>query len=299
MVKAEGVKTKEFPFDSEINEVRIYLQEIGRFPFLSAEEEGELAQRIERGDEEAKQEFIQSNLRLVVSIAKRHQGRGLDLLDLIQEGNIGLFRAVERFDWRQGYKFSTYATWWIRQAITRALVDKGKTIRVPVHVYEKFSKYIRAKEKLLQELGREPSDEKMANELKMTIEMVRDIGRAIIQKPTSLDLPIGELGENTLVDIIADGNEKLGFNQTFPEKEASENILREKIGEILAKVLTPREQKVIKMRFGLHPYNKHHTLEEVGREFGLTRERIRQIEVRALRKLRRNPKSRYPLKGML
>ncbi len=256
--------------------VRMYLREIGRVPLLTYEQEVELAKRVEKGDRQAREKLTKANLRLVVSIAKKYVGRGLTLLDLIQEGNIGLSRAVEKYDWRRGFKFSTYATWWIRQAITRAIADQARTIRIPVHMVETISKYVRVSRKLMQELGREPTDEEVAAEMGVDIEKVREI-KKISQEPTSLETPVGEEEDSHLGDFIP-------TTEPAPDEKASEALLKEQILDVLSS-LTPREAKVIEMRFGLLD-GKQRTLEEVGREFGVTRERIRQIEAKAIRKLR-------------
>ena len=263
--------------------VRMYLKEIGRVPLLTAEEEIEIAQRMEQGDEEAKKKLAEANLRLVVSIAKRYVGRGMLFLDLIQEGNLGLIKAVEKFDYRKGYKFSTYATWWIRQAITRAIADQARTIRIPVHMVETINKLIRVSRQLLQELGREPSPEEIAEELKMPEERVREILK-ISQEPVSLETPIGEEEDSHLGDFIQDDNVPV------PADAAAATLLREQLDEVLS-TLTDREQKVLRLRFGLDD-GRQRTLEEVGREFNVTRERIRQIEAKALRKLRHPSRSR-------
>ena len=263
--------------------VRMYLKEIGKVSLLSAEEEIELAKRMEEGDEEAKKRLAEANLRLVVSIAKRYVGRGLLFLDLIQEGNLGLIKAVEKFDYRKGYKFSTYATWWIRQAITRAIADQARTIRIPVHMVETINKLIRVSRQLLQELGREPSPEEIAEVLKMPEERVREILK-ISQEPVSLETPIGEEEDSHLGDFIQDDNVPV------PADAAAFTLLREQLNEVLS-TLTEREQKVLRLRFGLDD-GRQRTLEEVGREFNVTRERIRQIEAKALRKLRHPSRSR-------
>lgn len=263
--------------------VRMYLKEIGKVPLLSAEEEISLAQRMENGDEEAKKRLAEANLRLVVSIAKRYVGRGMLFLDLIQEGNLGLIKAVEKFDYRKGYKFSTYATWWIRQAITRAIADQARTIRIPVHMVETINKLIRVSRQLLQELGREPVPEEIAEEMGMPVERVREILK-ISQEPVSLETPIGEEEDSHLGDFIQDDNVPV------PADAAAFTLLKEQLVEVLG-TLTEREQKVLRLRFGLDD-GRARTLEEVGKEFNVTRERIRQIEAKALRKLRHPSRSR-------
>ena len=263
--------------------VRMYLKEIGKVPLLSADEEIELAQRMEDGDEEAKKKLAEANLRLVVSIAKRYVGRGMLFLDLIQEGNLGLIKAVEKFDYHKGYKFSTYATWWIRQAITRAIADQARTIRIPVHMVETINKLIRVSGQLLQELGREPTPEEIAAELDMPVERVREILK-ISQEPVSLETPIGEEEDSPLGDFIQDDN------VLVPAEAAAATLLKEQLDEVLD-TLTEREQKVLRLRFGMND-GRARTLEEVGREFDVTRERIRQIEAKALRKLRHPSRSR-------
>ncbi len=263
--------------------VRMYLKEIGKVPLLSAEEEIELAKRMELGDEEAKKRLAEANLRLVVSIAKRYVGRGMLFLDLIQEGNLGLIKAVEKFDYRKGYKFSTYATWWIRQAITRAIADQARTIRIPVHMVETINKLIRVSRQLLQELGREPSPEEIAEEMRMPVDRVREILK-ISQEPVSLETPIGEEEDSHLGDFIQDDNVPV------PADAAAFTLLKEQLVEVLG-TLTEREQKVLRLRFGLDD-GRARTLEEVGKEFNVTRERIRQIEAKALRKLRHPSRSR-------
>lgn len=277
--KKEKEKTQIIS-EGALDPVQMYLKEIGEVPFLSAEEEKELAQRIEKGDEEAKKKLARANLRLVVSIAKKYIGRSpnLTLLDLIQEGNLGLFRAVEKFDWRKGYKFSTYATWWIRQAITRALADQARTIRIPVHMVETLSKYNQVRRRLLQDLGREPLPEEIAAEMGVEVEKIHHIQK-ISQETVSLEMPVGEDEEDSiLAEFIED--EKV----IAPSLEAARSLLKERLKEILVD-LTPREQKILAMRFGLED-GITHTLEEVGNEFGVTRERIRQIEAKALNKIR-------------
>ena len=263
--------------------VRMYLKEIGKVPLLSAEEEISLAKRMENGDEEAKKRLAEANLRLVVSIAKRYVGRGMLFLDLIQEGNLGLIKAVEKFDYRKGYKFSTYATWWIRQAITRAIADQARTIRIPVHMVETINKLIRVSRQLLQELGREPTPEEIAEEMHMSVERVREILK-ISQEPVSLETPIGEEEDSHLGDFIQDDNVPV------PADAAAFTMLKEQLEEVLG-TLTEREQKVLRLRFGLDD-GRARTLEEVGKEFNVTRERIRQIEAKALRKLRHPSRSR-------
>ena len=263
--------------------VRMYLKEIVKVPLLSAEREIELAQRMEEGDEEAKKELAEANLRLVVSIAKRYVGRGMLFLDLIQEGNLGLIKAVEKFDYHKGYKFSTYATWWIRQAITRAIADQARTIRIPVHMVETINKLIRVSRQLLQELGREPLPEEIAKELDMPVDRVREILK-ISQEPVSLETPIGEEEDSHLGDFIQDDNVPV------PAEAAAQTLLKEQLDEVLD-TLTEREQKVLRLRFGMND-GRARTLEEVGREFDVTRERIRQIEAKALRKLRHPSRSR-------
>lgn len=263
--------------------VRMYLKEIGKVPLLSAEEEIELAQRMEDGDEVAKKRLAEANLRLVVSIAKRYVGRGMLFLDLIQEGNLGLIKAVEKFDYRKGYKFSTYATWWIRQAITRAIADQARTIRIPVHMVETINKLVRVSRQLLQELGREPSPEEIAAEMHIPVERVREILK-ISQEPVSLETPIGEEEDSHLGDFIQDDNVPV------PSDAAAFSLLKEQLSEVLV-TLTEREQKVLRLRFGLDD-GRARTLEEVGKEFKVTRERIRQIEAKALRKLRHPSRSR-------
>ena len=263
--------------------VRMYLKEIGKVSLLTADEEIELAKRMEQGDEEAKKRLAEANLRLVVSIAKRYVGRGMLFLDLIQEGNLGLIKAVEKFDYRKGYKFSTYATWWIRQALTRAIADQARTIRIPVHMVETINKLIRVSRQLLQELGREPTPEEIAEEMKMPVERVREILK-ISQEPVSLETPIGEEEDSHLGDFIQDDNVPV------PADAAAFTLLKEQLIEVLG-TLTEREQKVLRLRFGLDD-GRARTLEEVGKEFNVTRERIRQIEAKALRKLRHPSRSR-------
>ena len=263
--------------------VRMYLKEIGKVPLLSAEEEIELAKKMEMGDLEAKQRLAEANLRLVVSIAKRYVGRGMLFLDLIQEGNLGLIKAVEKFDYRKGYKFSTYATWWIRQAITRAIADQARTIRIPVHMVETINKLIRVSRQLLQELGREPTPEEIAEQMNMPVERVREILK-ISQEPVSLETPIGEEEDRHLGEFIQEDNVPV------PADAAAFTLLKEQLVEVLG-TLTEREQKVLRLRFGLDD-GRARTLEEVGKEFNVTRERIRQIEAKALRKLRHPSRSR-------
>ena len=263
--------------------VRMYLKEIGKVSLLTADEEIELAKRMEQGDEDAKKRLAEANLRLVVSIAKRYVGRGMLFLDLIQEGNLGLIKAVEKFDYRKGYKFSTYATWWIRQAITRAIADQARTIRIPVHMVETINKLIRVSRQLLQELGREPTPEEIAEEMSMPVERVREILK-ISQEPVSLETPIGEEEDSHLGDFIQDDNVPV------PADAAAFSLLKEQLNEVLG-TLTEREQKVLRLRFGLDD-GRARTLEEVGKEFNVTRERIRQIEAKALRKLRHPSRSR-------
>ena len=263
--------------------VRMYLKEIGKVPLLSAEEEIELAKRMEEGDEQAKQKLAEANLRLVVSIAKRYVGRGMLFLDLIQEGNLGLIKAVEKFDYRKGYKFSTYATWWIRQAITRAIADQARTIRIPVHMVETINKLIRVSRQLLQELGREPQPEEIAEVMDIPVERVREILK-ISQEPVSLETPIGEEEDSHLGDFIPDDN------MPVPADAAAFTLLKEQLVEVLD-TLTEREKKVLTLRFGLED-GRARTLEEVGKEFNVTRERIRQIEAKALRKLRHPSRSK-------
>ena len=263
--------------------VRMYLKEIGKVPLLSADEEVELAKRMAEGDEDAKKRLAEANLRLVVSIAKRYVGRGMLFLDLIQEGNLGLIKAVEKFDYHKGFKFSTYATWWIRQAITRAIADQARTIRIPVHMVETINKLIRVSRQLLQELGREPTPEEIAKEMDMPVERVREILK-ISQEPVSLETPIGEEEDSHLGDFIQDDNVPV------PADAAAFTLLKEQLEEVLG-TLTEREQKVLTLRFGLED-GRARTLEEVGKEFNVTRERIRQIEAKALRKLRHPSRSR-------
>ncbi len=263
--------------------VRMYLKEIGKVPLLTAEEELEIAQRMAAGDEEARKKLSESNLRLVVSIAKRYVGRGMQFLDLIQEGNLGLIKAVEKFDYSKGYKFSTYATWWIRQAITRAIADQARTIRIPVHMVETINKLIRVSRQLLQEYGREPTPEEIAKEMGVSEEKVREITK-IAQEPVSLETPIGEEEDSHLGDFIPDDD------IPAPAEAAAFTMLKEQLTDVLD-TLTPREEKVLRLRFGLDD-GRARTLEEVGREFNVTRERIRQIEAKALRKLRHPSRSK-------
>ncbi len=263
--------------------VRMYLREIGRIPLLTFDQELDLAKRILKGDEEAKKELAESNLRLVVSIAKKYVGRGMLFLDLIQEGNMGLIKAVEKFDYTKGFKFSTYATWWIRQAITRAIADQARTIRIPVHMVETINKLIRTSRHLLQQLGREPTPEEIAEEMEIPVEKVMEIQK-IAQDPVSLETPIGEEDDSHLGDFIQDDD------SPAPHDSAAYTLLKEQLEEVM-NTLTPREAKVLKLRFGLED-GKARTLEEVGREFEVTRERIRQIEAKALRKLRHPTRSK-------
>lgn len=280
--KAE-LKDMSAPSSVRMNDpVRMYLKEIGRVPLLTADQEIALAKRIEAGDEEAKQELAEANLRLVVSIAKRYVGRGMSFLDLIQEGNMGLMKAVDKFDYRLGFKFSTYATWWIRQAITRAIADQARTIRIPVHMVETINKLIRIQRQLLQDLGREPTPEEIGAEMNMPTNKVRDILK-IAQEPVSLETPIGEEDDSHLGDFIEDKD------ATSPEQHASYEMLKEQLEQVL-ETLTDREENVLRLRFGLDD-GRTRTLEEVGKVFGVTRERIRQIEAKALRKLRHPSRS--------
>jgi len=281
----DGANTKKAPDEFtgiDDDSVRMYLREIGRIPLLSTEEEVRLAKRVEKGDKVAKKKLAEANLRLVVSIAKKYIGRGLSLLDLIQEGNTGLMRAVEKFDYKKGYKFSTYATWWIRQAITRAIADQARTIRIPVHMIETINKLIRVQRQLVQDLGREPTPEEIAQEMGLDLEKVEHIIK-ISQETVSLEAPVGEEEDSKLGDFIEDDK------NLSPEENAIHQLLRGHVYEFLAE-LTPREQKILKMRFGLED-GRTHTLEEVGQEFGVTRERIRQIEAKALQKLKKHPES--------
>ncbi|EXX91871.1 RNA polymerase sigma factor RpoD [Paenibacillus darwinianus] len=288
----EERENDEFNFDDDLalppgikinDPVRMYLKEIGRVPLLSADDEVELAKRIENGDEEAKRRLAEANLRLVVSIAKRYVGRGMLFLDLIQEGNMGLIKAVEKFDYQKGYKFSTYATWWIRQAITRAIADQARTIRIPVHMVETINKLIRVSRQLLQELGREPTPEEIATEMDLSTDKVREIMK-IAQEPVSLETPIGEEDDSHLGDFIED-QEALA-----PADAAAYELLKEQLEDVLD-TLTEREENVLRLRFGLDD-GRTRTLEEVGKVFGVTRERIRQIEAKALRKLRHPSRSK-------
>ncbi|MBI1866291.1 MAG: sigma-70 family RNA polymerase sigma factor [Candidatus Staskawiczbacteria bacterium] len=283
-VKPKKEKKGKKPLSGKIDPIQMYLKEIGKTSFLSAKEEKELAKRIEHGDEEAKNKLALANLRLVVSIAKKYVGRSpnLTMLDLIQEGNLGLFKAVKKFDWRKGYKFSTYATWWIRQSITRALADQARTIRIPVHMIETISKYTKIRKSLLQELGREPLAEEIAAEMGLEVDKVHHI-RKIAQKAISLETPVGEdkdKQDSVLAEFIKDDK------TIAPNTEASRKLLKERLHEISSD-LTPRELKILGMRFGLED-GVMHTLEETGEEFGVTRERIRQIQAKALEKLRKH-----------
>ena len=295
LLKIEDIEVPEDFFEEEASEelaqidfsvpdgvnmedpVRMYLKEIGKVPLLSAEEEMELAKRIEAGDDEAKKRLSEANLRLVVSIAKRHVGRGMQLLDLIQEGNLGLIKAVEKFDYRKGYKFSTYATWWIRQAITRAIADQARTIRIPVHMVETINKLVRTSRQLLQELGREATPEEIAERMELPVEKVREVMK-ISMEPVSLETPIGEEEDSHLGDFIQD------VHVPVPAEAAAFTMLQEQLEEVLS-TLSERESKVLRLRFGLDD-GRARTLEEVGKEFNVTRERIRQIEAKALRKLK-------------
>lgn len=286
----EAIKEEETEIDLTIPEgialddpVRMYLKEIGKVPLLSADEEHELARKMSEGDEDAKKMLSEANLRLVVSIAKRYVGRGMLFLDLIQEGNLGLIKAVEKFDYQKGYKFSTYATWWIRQAITRAIADQARTIRIPVHMVETINKLIRVSRQLLQELGRDPYPEEIAKEMNLSIDKVREIQK-IAQEPVSLETPIGEEEDSHLGDFIPDDD------APAPAEAASFSLLKEQLTNVLS-TLTPREEKVLRLRFGLDD-GRARTLEEVGKEFEVTRERIRQIEAKALRKLRHPSRSK-------
>ncbi len=280
--EAETVDSKMYG-DSAGDSIRMYLNEINRIPLLTPDEEQELARQIAEGDLEAKKKMEEANLRLVVSIAKKYVGHGLQLMDLIQEGNLGLIKAVEKFDYNKGFKFSTYATWWIRQAITRAIADQARTIRIPVHMVETINKLIRVSRQLLQELGREPLPEEIAKELDMPVDRVREILK-ISQEPVSLETPIGEEEDSHLGDFIQDDNVPV------PAEAAAATLLKEQLNEVLS-TLTDREQKVLRLRFGMND-GRARTLEEVGKEFDVTRERIRQIEAKALRKLRHPSRSR-------
>jgi RNA polymerase primary sigma factor len=275
-----GEKTRKLSVEGKPDPIQIYLKEIGRVSFLTPEQERELAKRIEKGDLEAKKKLAQANLRLVVSIAKKYIGRSpnLTFLDLIQEGNLGLFRAVEKFDWRRGYKFSTYATWWIRQAITRALADQARTIRIPVHMVETISKYTQAKRRLLQDLGREPIPEEIAAEMSLPVGKIHHLMK-ISQDTVSLETPVGEDDEDSVLAEFVEDEKEIP-----PNVMAARTLLRERLAEILVD-LAPREQKILAMRFGLKD-GISHTLEEIGNEFGVTRERIRQIEAKALERIR-------------
>ena len=282
-LKLDEITDTSFEGISVDDPVRMYLREIGKIPLLSYEKELELAKRILDGDEEAKQELAEANLRLVVSIAKKYVGRGMLFLDLIQEGNMGLIKAVEKFDYTKGFKFSTYATWWIRQAITRAIADQARTIRIPVHMVETINRLIRTSRHLLQQLGREPTPEEIAEEMEISVDKVMEIQK-IAQDPVSLETPIGEEDDSHLGDFIQDED------SPAPHDAASYTLLREQLEEVMG-TLTPREAKVLKLRFGLED-GKARTLEEVGKEFDVTRERIRQIEAKALRKLRHPSRSK-------
>ena len=282
-IKLEDMEVTNIDGVSVDDPVRMYLREIGKIPLLTYEEEAELAQRIVEGDEEAKQKLAESNLRLVVSIAKKYVGRGMLFLDLIQEGNMGLIKAVEKFDYTKGFKFSTYATWWIRQAITRAIADQARTIRIPVHMVETINKLIRTSRQLLQQNGREPTPEEIAKEMEITPEKVMEIQK-IAQDPVSLETPIGEEDDSHLGDFIQDED------SPAPQDSAAHTLLREQLEEVMD-TLTPREAMVLKLRFGLED-GKARTLEEVGKQFDVTRERIRQIEAKALRKLRHPSRSK-------
>lgn len=282
--KIEDIDTLDVPDGVNIDDpVRLYLKEIGKIPLLTAEQELEYAKKMMDGDENAKKKLSEANLRLVVSIAKKYVGRGMLFLDLIQEGNLGLIKAVEKFDYRKGYKFSTYATWWIRQAITRAIADQARTIRIPVHMVETINKLVRTSRHLLQQLGREPTIEEIAAEMEMPVERVKEI-KKVAQEPVSLETPIGEEEDSHLGDFIEDED------SPSPSELAAYTLLREQLEEII-QTLTPREAKVLRLRFGLED-GKARTLEEVGKEFQVTRERIRQIEAKALRKLRHPSRSK-------
>ena len=282
-LKLDEITDTSFEGISVDDPVRMYLREIGKIPLLTFDEELDLAKRILEGDEEAKQKLAESNLRLVVSIAKKYVGRGMLFLDLIQEGNMGLIKAVEKFDYTKGFKFSTYATWWIRQAITRAIADQARTIRIPVHMVETINKLIRTSRNLLQQIGREPTPEEIAKEMEILVEKVVEIQK-IAQDPVSLETPIGEEEDSHLGDFIQDED------SPAPHDAASYTLLKEQLEEVM-NTLTPREAKVLKLRFGLED-GKSRTLEEVGKEFNVTRERIRQIEAKALRKLRHPSRSK-------
>lgn len=280
--KKKMIKEEEVTGISE-DSVRMYLREIGQYPLLNGEEEVKLAKRIEKGDKSAKRRLAEANLRLVVSIAKKYIGRGLTLLDLIQEGNIGLHRAVEKFDYKKGFKFSTYATWWIRQAITRAIADQARTIRIPVHMVETINRYMRTQRELQQELGREPSNDELAKKLGVDLEKLEHIMK-ISQETVSLEAPVGEEGDSSLAEFIEDKN------TISPEESAIYQLMKGHVEDSLS-ILTAREQKILRMRFGLDVLEgsgRTHTLEEVGKEFGVTRERIRQIEAKALQKLKKH-----------
>ena len=286
LAKAEGIELEPGMGADGVaidDPVKVYLKEIGRVPLLTPDEEVDLAVRISNGDEAAKKRLSEANLRLVVSIAKRYLGRGMQFLDLIQEGNLGLIKAVEKFDYTKGFKFSTYATWWIRQAITRAIADQARTIRIPVHMVETINKVIRVSRQLLQELGHDPTPEEIAEEMSMPVERVREILK-IAQEPVSLETPIGEEEDSHLGDFIPDED------ASEPAEAASFTLLKEQLVEVLS-TLTPREEKVLKLRFGIED-GRTRTLEEVGKEFNVTRERIRQIEAKALRKLRHPSRSK-------
>ena len=283
-VSKEELEDLSIPEGINIDDhVKMYLKEIGKVNLLDANQENELAKRMADGDQEAKKKLVEANLRLVVSIAKRYVGRGMLFLDLIQEGNLGLIKAVDKFDYTKGFKFSTYATWWIRQAITRAIADQARTIRIPVHMVETINKLVRVSRQLVQELGREPTPEELARELGMSVEKVREISK-ISQEPVSLETPIGEEEDSHLGDFIPDDD------APAPSEAASFVLLKEQLVDVL-KTLTPREEKVLKLRFGLED-GRQRTLEEVGKEFNVTRERIRQIEAKALRKLRHPSRSK-------
>lgn len=283
--KKKKIKDDDLTSASD-DSVRMYLREIGQYPLLTGPDEVRLAKRIERGDKAAKRRLAEANLRLVVSIAKKYIGRGLTLLDLIQEGNLGLHRAVEKFDYKKGFKFSTYATWWIRQAITRAIADQARTIRIPVHMVETINRYMRTQRELQQELGREPTHDELAKKLGVDLEKLEHIMK-ISQETVSLESPVGDEGDSSLGEFIEDKN------TISPEEQAIYELMKGHVEESLA-ILTPREQKILRMRFGLEPdqgIGRTHTLEEVGKEFGVTRERIRQIEAKALQKLNKHEES--------